>query len=173
MGRFGPNSGNIIFVDTVHLPGFLILTTAQHIWNSSLLPKFCFCGQKGSVAFPAVSSGLWTVARSGKKSPSSPIRESLVKLLNSTGFLDFHCLEQWTENTSVLLGHNTTSLALQFRMKTPFHREAWSRGAELQSVVKHRKQSLPGPISRCKRSVKDVVIPDLERIISWKGGGGG
>jgi len=42
--------------------------------------------------------------------------------------------------TGVLLGHNTNSLALQFRMKTPSHREAWSTGTELQSVGKHRKQ---------------------------------
>ena len=48
----------------------------------------------------------------------------------------------------------------------PYHKEAWSTGAELQSVVKQRKQSLPGPLSKCKRSMKDVVIPGLERIIS-------
>ena len=58
-------------------------------------------------------------------------------------------------------------------MKTPYYREDWSTGAELQSVGKHRKQSLPGPLPRCKRSMKDVVSLGLERIISWKGGGGG
>jgi len=36
----------------------------------------------------------------------------------------------------------TTSLTLQFTMKTPDHREAWSTGIELESKVKYRKQSL-------------------------------
>ena len=48
----------------------------------------------------------------------------------------------------------------------PYHREAWSTGTELQSVGKYRGQSLPGPLSKCKRSMKDVVIPDLERMVS-------
>ena len=35
--------------------------------------------------------------------------------------------------TGVLLGHNTNSLALQFRMKTPSHREAWSTGTDFRA----------------------------------------
>ena len=62
----------------------------------------------------------------------------------------------------------TTALALQLTRKMPYHREAWSTGTELQNVVQHQKQksSLPGPLSKGKRSVKDVVILGLERIIT-------
>ena len=97
-----------------------------------------------------------------------------IACLNSTVFLDFYCLEHWTETIGVLLGHDNFS-GSSVHSENALSQGSLVKGTELQSVVKHWKQkfSLPGPLSQGKRSMKDVVIPGLERKISWKAGGGG
>ena len=94
--------------------------------------------------------------------------------LNSTIFLDFYCLEHWTENIGVLLGHDNFS-GSSVHSENALSQGSLVKGTEPQSKVKHWKQksSLHGPLSKGKRSMKDVVIPSLKRTISWKAGGGG
>ena len=94
--------------------------------------------------------------------------------INSTVFLDFYCLEHWTETIGVLLGHDNFS-GSSVHSENALSQGSLVKGTEPQSMVKYWKQksSLPGPLSQGKRSMKDVVIPGLERIISWKAGGGG
>ena len=94
--------------------------------------------------------------------------------LNSTVFLDFYCLEHWTETIGVLLGHDNFS-GSSVHSENALSQGSLVKGTEPQSMVKYWKQksSLPGRLSKVKRNMKDVVIPSLERTISWKEGGRG
>ena len=89
-------------------------------------------------------------------------------------FLDLYRLEHWAETRGVLQGHDDFS-GSSVHSEDALSQGSLVKGTEPQSKGKHQKQksSLPGLLSKGKRSMKDVVIPGLERIISWKAGGGG
>ena len=89
-------------------------------------------------------------------------------------FLDLYRLEHWAETRGVLQGHDDFS-GSSVHSEDALSQGSLVKGTEPQNKGKHQKQksSLPGPLSKGKRSMKDVVIPGLERIISWKAGGGG
>ena len=81
-------------------------------------------------------------------------------------FLDFYCLEDSTETIGVLLGHDYSGSSVH--NENALSQGSLVKGTGPQSKVKHWKQksSLPGPLSKGKRSMKYVVIPGLVRIIS-------
>ena len=95
----------------------------------------------------------------------------MLKQHSVSGFLlpgalnrDYRCLAG-TDHFSGSSVHNENALSQGSLVK----------GTEPQSKVKHWKQksSVPGPLSKGKRSMKDVVIPGLERTMSGKAGRGG